>query len=459
MSERILDLHEIQGNILGGFNTNIQVLLFFSVPIERMSSAAPFLASLSNEITTVIDVITNRESMKTAKGSNSPTWLFVAVSFGILNGIAKDVYFNDVAFNTGHLKRAKSVLNDRTDPSLWVAGNATNPVDVLLLVGGNDDVAVSARAELLITAATEAGLKLTWRELDNRLNDDREHFGFHDGISQPEIAGYDPEGKIGPGHFIFGYSRVAGGEPVKPILDPRGVADNGSLLVWRRLNQNVQAFKNFCSTASIEFKLNESHIAALLVGRWPSGAPVLMGQTTDPNSQVIDNTFDFSNDSDGLSCPFGAHIRKVNPRKGKKDTVDIPRILRRGIPYGKAYDEDPNDNNRGLTFLAFQTSIKDQFEFLTQHWMNSDVKPAPESDLLVGRRTPPGKLIIRGPNGPISLTGPTESWITPCGGAYLFAPSRTGLRKLAEPPSPAMQWRPKKLLLQMFASIASQRYL
>ena len=56
MSERILDLHEIQGNILGGFNTNIQVLLFFSVPIERMSSAAPFLASLSNEITTVIEL-------------------------------------------------------------------------------------------------------------------------------------------------------------------------------------------------------------------------------------------------------------------------------------------------------------------------------------------------------------------------------------------------------------------
>ena len=451
MNERTLDLNDIQGNILGGFNTDIQVLLFFSVPVEQVSISNAWLATLADEVTTVNDVITSRDLIKTVVGPHAPTWLFVAVS---LSMISKDVGFSDIAFNTGHLKRAKSVLNDSTDPAHWVAGSATKPVDILLLVGGNDDEAVNDRVDHLIAAATEIDLKLAWQELAHRLNDDREHFGFHDGISQPKVAGYDPEGRIGPGHFIFGYPRSEGGVPVKPSFDPRGVADNGSLLVWRRLNQDVQAFRNFCSGVSEELSsqwpnLSDHHVAALLVGRWPSGSPVLAGQVTDPSHQTNENSFDFSGDAQGLSCPFGAHIRKVNPRAGQKDVVEIPRILRRGIPYGKNHDTAPNDNDRGLTFLAFQTSIKDQFEFLTQHWMNSDTKPTNENDLLIGLHPPPGHLFVGGPNGSILLTGPSTPWITPCGGAYLFAPSRAGLRKLAQQTSPAIQWLPKKLLFKI----------
>ncbi|SXF12082.1 Dyp-type peroxidase family [Klebsiella variicola] len=449
MSNRVLDLHDIQGNILGGFNTDIQVLLFFSVPDERIPYASAWLATLADEVTTVTDVTNGRELIKTIVGPDAPTWLFVAVG---LRMNAKDVGFSDIAFNTGHLKRAKSVLNDHSDPTLWVAGSATKPVDVLLLVGGNDEMAVNGRVARIIAAADKIDIKLAWRELAHRLNNDREHFGFHDGISQPKIAGYDPDGLIGPGHFIFGYPRTEGGNPTKPTFDPRGVADNGSLLVWRRLNQNVREFRNFCLVASAELSsqwpdLSEQHIAALIVGRWPSGSPLMKGQTIDPSPQTNENNFDFSEDNEGKSCPFGAHIRKVNPRAGqKKDVVEIPRILRRGIPYGKNYDEAPDDNERGLNFIAFQTSIKDQFEFLTQHWMNSDTKPTNENDLLVGRHTPPGHLFVQSPKGPLLLTGPTTPWITPCGGAYLFAPSRSGLRKLAEPPSPAIQWLPRKLM-------------
>jgi Dyp-type peroxidase family len=376
----------------------------------------------------------------------------------MLQGTAKDVYFNDIAFNTGHLKRAKSVLNDRTDPTTWVAGNGVKPVDVLLLVGGNDEAAVAGRAGRLVAAATGAGLVLVWRETARRL-EDREHFGFSDGVSQPQIAGYDPVGQIGAGNFVFGYPKTVGGLlPAKPSLDPRGVTDNGSLLVWRRLGQDVKAFRDFCAATATQLApqwpdLSQEHLAALLVGRWPSGAPMLAGQVADPNPPTIDNSFDFSTDANGASCPFGAHIRKVNPRTGKKDVVDVPRVLRRGIPYGKRYDEAPGETDRGLTFLAFQTSIKDQFEFLTQHWMNSNDKPAPESDLLVGRRTPPGSLAIRGPSGPISVNGPAKPWITPSGGAYLFAPGRSGLRKLAEQPAPGIQWRAQKLMLQIVAPI------
>ncbi len=457
MSDRALDLDDIQGNILGGFNTDIQTLLFFSVAANEMTTAVNWLASLADQITVVSEVSAGRDAIKVASGPDAPTWLFMAVSYNLLQATAKDVYFSDIAFTTGHLKRAKSILNDRTDPATWVAGSASKPVDVLLLVSGNVEAAVSARADQLAAAATAASLTSVWRETARRL-DDHEHFGFRDGISQPLVAGYDVGGQMSAGNFVFGYSRTAGGPAAKPSLDPRGVTDNGSLLVWRRLGQNVPAFRDFCSTQAGALAaqwpgLSQAHLAALLVGRWPSGAPVLAGQIADPMSPAIDNSFDFSTDASGASCPFGAHIRKVNPRAGKKDVVDVPRILRRGIPYGRLYDEAPAESDRGLTFLAFQTSIKDQFEFLTQHWMNSDDKPAPESDLLIGRRTPPGNLTIQGPAGPVSVTGPAQPWITPTGGAYLFAPSRSGLRKLAEQPAPAVQWQAQKLLLQITAPI------
>ncbi|WP_367372177.1 Dyp-type peroxidase [Pseudomonas lini] len=457
MSDRQLELDDIQGNILGGFNTDIQVLLFFSVAAGQISNAAAWVATLAEEVTTASEVSARRDLIKTDIGPNAPTWLFVAVSLGMLQGTAKDLSFNDIAFNTGHLNRAKSVLNDRTNPMTWVAGNVAKPVDVLLLIGGNVDAAVAGRTDQLLKQATAAGLTLAWRENAQRLEGEREHFGFRDGISQPLVTGYDPGDGMAAGNFVFGYPKTTGGAPVKPSLDPRGVADNGSLLVWRRLNQNVQAFRDFCAAAAAQFStdwpgLSKEHMAALLVGRWPSGAPVLAGQFADPNPTTTENDFNFSGDSNGQSCPFGAHIRKVNPRKGKADVVDVPRLLRRGIPHGKPYDQAPGETDRGLTFLAFQTSIKEQFEFLTQHWMNSDLNPAQESDLLIGRRSSPGNLNIWGPAGPINVTGPADSWITPCGGAYLFAPSRSGLRKLAEPPAPAIQWRAQKFLLQLTSS-------
>lgn len=453
MTDRALDLDDIQGNVLGGFNTNVQDFLFFSLDAKRERDAALWLAARADEVTPVSAVKAARTAIKTASGLDAPTWLFLAVSHGLLKSLAPDVFVSDIAFIQGHLARAKGILNDLTDPQTWVAGSLVRPIDVLLIVGGNVEATVMARADTLVEAATGSGLTLVWREAGRRLDDD-EHFGFRDGISQPLISGFDPGGTMGAGHFVFGYPRKTGEAPVVPRLDPRGVADNGSLMVWRRLGQDVQAFRDFCKVQAAALSaqwpgFDAAHLAALLVGRWPSGAPVLKGQTTDPKPESSDNGFDFSNDSDGKSCPFGAHVRKVNPRAGKKDVVDVPRMIRRGIPYGQRLDEAPDKPDRGLTFVSFQTSITDQFEFLTQHWMNSDSKPAPESDLLVGRRSPPGVLNIQGPDGAIPVQGPNRFWIIPSGGAYLFAPGRAGLRKLADPPS-SHGWKlAQALMLEM----------
>lgn len=249
-----------------------------------------------------------------------------------------------------------------------------------------------------------------------------------------------------------------GSEPFSPAIDPRGLTDNGSLLVFRRLAQNVRVFKEFCAKEVARIApqwpgLSSDHLAALIVGRWPSGAPVKVGDEHDPGGSPPENEFDFHDDPAAMNCPFGTHIRKVNPRSGRKDVVEVPRMLRRGIPFGLAFDVAPDNDDRGLAFLAFQTSLKSQFEFLAQHWMNSSVNPAPESDLLVGRSSRTRVMQIMRPNGRISVHAPAVEWIIPTGGAYFFVPSRSGLEKFGTPPARIGLWKATRLWIVAADSI------
>jgi hypothetical protein len=148
----------------------------------------------------------------------------------------------------------------------------------------------------------------------------------------------------------------------------------------------------------------------------------------------------------GEICPASAHIRKVNPRGGYTEQGGLEdtltrRILRRGIPYGPklddplAADEQERNVDRGLHFLCYQTSIVDQFEFLTRMWINSPSAPRGGGmDLLVGQRPgQPRTCYLRlGSTGPIVLET-TERFVIPTGGEYLFVPSIYGLGKLADP--------------------------
>jgi len=458
MTDRTLDLDDIQGNVLAGFNTDFQVLLALTVPqAADFPRAATWLAAQANSVTVVSEVRAKRPLMKLAKPDPPITWLCVAVGQRLLKATQPDVYIRDDAFNGGMQIRAPSVLGDKTDPSKWRVGGTNAPVDVLLIVAGNNETAVAGRADALSTSAAVAGLVKAYRETARRI-DDHEHFGFRDGISQPTIIGDDPNGTLGPGHFVFGYPKDVGSDPFSPVVDPRGVTDNGSLLVFRRLAQDVRAFRKFCADEAARIAplwpgLTADHLAALLVGRWPSGAPVKAGQTQDPGGSPPDNAFDFQDDPGARSCPFGSHIRKVNPRSGPKDVVEVPRMLRRGIPFGLPFDVAPDQDDRGLAFLAFQTSVKSQFEFLTQHWMNSALNPARGNDLLVGRSNDIRTMQIEGPGGPIDISAPEMRWILPTGGAYLFAPSRSGLAKFGTPPARLGLWKAQQLWAITFDTI------
>lgn len=448
------DLRDIQGNVLAGFNTNIEVLVALTADHSRASQAATWLASLSEEVTSVLDVREFRAAMKAPlRGEPSDlTWLGLGMGAGLLASIRPDLHLKDYAFNRGYLARARS-LGDHTAPDTWRFGGPNAPVDLLLIVASNHEPAAETRADELVAEAKLQGLSVSYRETARRI-DDLEHFGFRDGVSQPGIIGYDVDGTEGAGHFVFGHEKLPGDGGGATGDDPKGLLRNGSLMVFRRLAQDVAAFRAFCAAKATELqadfpRMTPEHLAAILVGRWPSGALVSMAVAQDPGKPPHDNDFDFANDPDATSCPFGAHIRKVNPRLGLADGVKIPRILRRGIPFGPIYEDDARAE-RGLAFVSFQTSIADQTDAITNTWMNSAVRPGvdPGHDLLVGRSIQDRFITLPVSNGKIRLSAGTAQWITPTGGAYLFAPGKKALARLTEPLAPGVGWRFRRALRQ-----------
>jgi Dyp-type peroxidase family len=172
---------------------------------------------------------------------------------------------------------------------------------------------------------------------------------------------------------------------------------NGSYLVSRQLRQNVHQFRNYLAEhAPGKFAGDTAQasvaLASKMVGRWPSGAPLVKAPHTDDPKLADDNDFLFvrSGDADGFKCPIGSHVRRSNPRDaldpqpGSDRSIEVGkrhRIIRRGRAYGAPVAESmdpaeiigkPDDRQeRGLQFICFNTQIGRQFEFIQHTWVNS----------------------------------------------------------------------------------------
>jgi Dyp-type peroxidase family len=521
VDEPLLDVDGIQGNILPGFMKPQMRLI--SLKFGDIAQGRAFLAGRA--VTSLAEVMESRRKVRAARTLQpsrrelaaipddvDDLWLNVALSYRGLTKLAGDSTarkdeletFGDEAFKRGLAARSAG-LGDPVDPTVdgnparWVVGGPGKEPDVLLVLAADnaDRLEVATRDQR--REAEDHDLTVLYEDAGAKFDDlGAEHFGFQDGISQPGVRGYLAEGEplshrvietepdrwlyglpgqflVYPGEFVFGYP----GGAVRQ--DGPWWTRNGSYLVYRRLRQDVTGFWDFIASQTEKLRAQPGfedwttdRLAAALVGRWKSGAPLVRAPREDNvemgRDRLANNLFGFATrsgqialkdgltmrddwaqavaDPVGLTCPQAAHIRKVHSRETPNDmgasraSLDR-RILRRGLPYGKTLAEDPDNDDRGLLFVSYQASIERQFEFLNNRWMASPVNPRAPSghDLLVGQNGQPGqsrvrRCIVFGTAKDPSEPPPTaeivaeKDFVVPTGGGYFFSPSISALRTI-----------------------------
>jgi Dyp-type peroxidase family len=481
-----LDLDQIQGNILGGFNKDHVSFLFFALPADQAAARA-WIAELIPEVATATEVKAFNDLFRLVRkrhrreGVVEATWMNIALTYAgleVLGVGGLDELPED--FRQGMRARAE-MIGDVGDnaPASWPGGLGGATIHALMIVAADSGNDQNRAVNHFIRRAARHRVALVFEQdgMSRRDLPGHEHFGFKDGISQPGIRGFtepnannpdqgDPgQDLIEPGEFVLGYPRQPQplpqpGQPGYPAperppepdpLSPRPPwLKNGSYLVFRRLQQDVKGFLDFLSeTAGVE-GLSVDLLGAKLVGRYRSGAPLELANndqadpgTTDPNAVDKDhiNDFEYAGDPDGTRVPRAAHIRKAYPRDqdppGEVE-AERRRILRRGIPFGHSFhrgaevaspyaDMPQFPQDRGLCFACYQRSIVDQFEFIQQSWVNTDSFPNTGDgvDPLISQQTSPRSFHLPGaPTDPVQLVA---QWVKTTGGEYFFAPSISAL--------------------------------
>jgi Dyp-type peroxidase family len=498
------------------------------------------------------------------------TWVNIAFSYPALekltNGTDGDVTkqdFKDQSFKNGLAKQSELLgdpknKDDEGHRENWVIGGPNNEADIVLIIQSDDREDLLDQVEQIEDSIyalrrdnkhVGSGVHVLHKDHGANLPGalaGHEHFGFLDGVSQPGIRGVvsgDPtdvltprqnprepknQGKPGqdllwPGEFVFGYEYQ---DPSKDVSEPSNDktktafhqgklsdagpiwAKNGSFLVFRRLRQDVEAFHSFLNQQAKVLGHDPTFIGAKIVGRWPSGAPILRSKAADNpplgNNDCANNDFEFfkadpsstnpnqtppdtlppvgtddqckeeaehfnasPGDPSGKICPAFGHIRKAYPRDDitthannivpdgvQKDSqandakesdrsesfTQTHRLLRRGLPYGPVSHSTPDapvsdEIDRGLLFIAYQTSIEGQFEFVSRNWVNNQNFKDKDVgfDLIIGQNNAEGqnrkraaKLLFDDQERNLEAS---KDWVIPTGGGYFFAPSIKALKE------------------------------
>jgi Dyp-type peroxidase family len=499
----------IQGNTIPGFNKDHQHFLFFRLGnLRRAKRWLRWIAPLISSMEDVLSFVRAHRALRLKLGVIEPpmcaTWVNIAFSnraIARLVSPADAAAFGDQSFRQGLAERS-TYLGDPTRPShpgyrrRWVVGGPRNEADILVIVAADDSEDLVTMVDSIKARARASGLRLLFEQRGDTLPGalrGHEHFGFKDGVSQPGVRGKvsaapgdfitpryidpaDPRALFfaKPGQLLLWPGQILLGEPrqrTEHLYASAPAATNfprwaalGSYLVCRRLRQDVSTFWSFAIGAAAALGMPAQQFGAMLVGRWPSGAPVMRTPAADNaalgGDQFANNHFIFNDDTrpsslrpipgyggDGFAqaradmlgavCPHFAHIRKVNPRDsatelGKPQDSLLRMILRRGIPFGKPVFgvKRPSQGllrqERGLMFICYGSTIEDQFEFLARRWANSPIQPNfGGHDPVIGQRDEKGnreRFIDFPTTSGIRRIALKKEWVIPTGGGYFFSP-------------------------------------
>jgi Dyp-type peroxidase family len=381
----------------------------------------------------------------------SNRWVTVAFTWNGLRALglppaALDAFPDE--FRQGMPARAE-LLGDTgaNDPTRWSGGLASPDLHALaILFARAEDVRSECQSEHDRLLAGLPGVRRL-SSLDLAavppFDHAHDHFGYRDRLSQPVIedSGEEPTPGSGPplkaGEFILGYPDETGQVAGAALPEPFG--RNGSYMAYRRLEEHVPAFRAFLQ-ANGRTQEEQELVAAKLMGRWRSGAPLTLAPEADDAALGADpsrnNDFNYRDrDPHGYAVPLGSHMRRMNPRDTAPN-MNRRRMIRRGATYGPALPEGAPDDGqeRGIAAFILCASLLRQFEFAQNVWINDRNfhELGNERDPICG--THDGTLEFKIPKRPIRKTiRGLPAFTTLRGGAYFYLPGLRALRQLASP--------------------------
>ena len=349
-------------------------------------------------------------------------------------------------FRQGMAARAKD-LGDvgASSPANWEEPLGSTDVHVVI-------VAVSPDQERLETALARArntyrqmkGIEAIWRQNCHALPNEKEPFGYRDGISHPAIEGSGIPGSnpkeepLKAGEFVLGYADELGGIQ---RTEPEVLGRNGTYVVFRKLHQRVAEFRRYLKSNS-NTPGDEELLAAKMMGRWRSGAPLALCPFHDDPALGADplrnNDFMFqADDPAGMKTPGGSHIRRTNPRDASiAGVARIHRMIRRGTAYGPLLSEgvlDDDGADRGLMFAFVGAHLGRQFEFVQSEWINDGIffGAGSDKDPIIGSTDGSGSFTL--PRKPVRRRCQgIPQFVVTRGGEYCFMPGLKALRWLSE---------------------------
>jgi deferrochelatase/peroxidase EfeB len=291
------------------------------------------------------------------------------------------------------------------------------------------------------------------------------HFGFRDNVANPTIKGWPlaenepdrPKSQHAPGEFVLGYQTNNDFNPwllvspypaTTPWLLPRAEINpaffwNGSFGVFRKMKQDVTAFETHVAkwadrlippASHMGEKERRAYVRAKICGRWDDGQVVGWKDLTAPHEPPADlDKFDFSDDPKGEGCPFGSHIRRMNPRSDRVVPTRRRPLIRRGMPYG-----EPADKECGLLGMFFCASLEDQFEHLLCEWGDANPMGPPNRgtsrDPFTGAYGDERMFDIPVDGEDLQQFDGFGSFVTTRGTVYAFFPSLSGICLIARQP-------------------------
>jgi Dyp-type peroxidase family len=443
-------LPSLQGNILNHHGRTHAYHIFLQIKNGKKAAARKWISNFAKlKITSAFKQLSDSAKHKSDPEFDGGVFFNLSLSFTGYQKLgvpAADIPSADPAFKA-RMRTRTSILSDKLNN--WEDGFKKR-IDALIIVADKNVSNVTNAKDKIISEVksfANAVYVQKGKILRNEHGIGIEHFGYADGVSQPNfLKPADP-------------TRVQwddNGALLSTLLvkEPGNKELFGSYFVFRKLEQNVKKFKTQEETLppvkqgdGID---NDELAGAMIVGRFEDGSEVInhfKEKHITTESQLF-NDFDYRDDkpgsaTNGSKCPFHAHIRITNPR------ADVPlafakkvRLIRRGIPFNDIgrdefnLEADQPEGGVGLLFMCYQSSLIQQFEFIQQSWANKgDIGGRlVGQDAIIGQgpnntdKFLPGKWGVNANQQKVPKT--FKDFVTMRGGEYFFTPSIPFLKSL-----------------------------